>query len=232
MALHRTEWKYLCCEGQLELVRSRLEGLLPFDPHANTAGSYPVHSLYFDDYRDSCAAGNESGDGVRNKYRIRYYGNNTKDLHFERKTKRYGSGEKTGCSLSDEAYRDLLTGNFSSLFWKTEDPLLKKFCTFSMARYFTPKVIIDYERTAFVEPDTHIRITLDQNITAAVEYQKFLDGSYLQIPVTKEHQHILEVKFDEILPGWLKRMMDSLHLQQTTFSKYYLGRKQLEAYYL
>lgn len=97
-----------------------------------------------------------------------------------------------------------------------------------MTRLFTPKVIIDYERTAFVEPITHIRITLDRDISAAYDYSAFDKGGYMHFPLQKTHQNILEVKFDDILPGWLRQMIENNRIQATTFSKYYLGRKRLE----
>ena len=97
-----------------------------------------------------------------------------------------------------------------------------------MKRLFSPKAIIDYERIAFIEPALNVRVTLDRNISAADSFQSYLSGSYLKYPIRNENQNILEVKFDSILPGWIKNMLESLRIQQTTFSKYYLGRKQLE----
>ena len=228
MAQYRSEWKYICTDGQLELVRARLTGILERDSHSGPDGSYTVHSLYFDDYRDSCAAGNESGDGMRYKYRIRYYGNSTGSLHLERKIKRYGLGEKQSCPLSLSEYDSLYSGDGSRAFAETDRPVLQEFSVLMMTRGFLPKAIIDYERTAFIEPTTHIRITLDRNISAAYDCDAFLQGSYIQFPIQDAHQNILEVKFDSILPGWLRQMIESLNLRQTTFSKYYLGRKRLE----
>ena len=228
--LFRSEWKYICTDGQVELIRSRLNGLLMPDPHAENNGTYQVHSLYFDDYRNSCAAGNEAGDGIRYKYRIRYYGKENGALRLERKMKRYGAGDKRTCPISPEEYRLLLSGDYMPVFWNTDKKLLKEFCTLMMTRLFSPKAIIDYERIAFTEVSENIRITLDRNISAANDFQRFLDGSYIKFPIQHEKLNILEVKFDHILPDWLKNMLESLRIQQTTFSKYYLGRKQLEVF--
>ena len=228
MNQYRSEWKYICTDGQLEVLRTRLSGILAADPHAGTDGTYQVHSLYFDDYKNSCAAGNESGDGLRYKYRVRYYGNSPETIHLERKTKKYGFGDKKSCPLSRTEYESLLSGSCCSTFWDTDKPLLREFCTAMMTRLFTPKVIIDYERTAFVEPITHIRVTLDRNISAAYDCNAFETGGYLRFPLQKVHQNILEVKFDDILPGWLRQMIENNRIQATTFSKYYLGRKRLE----
>lgn len=228
MVNRRSEWKFICTDGQLELIRSRLNGLLIPDPHAENNGAYLVHSLYFDDYKDTCASDNESGDGIRCKYRIRYYGSNYKTLHLERKLKHYGSGDKQTCPVSLKEYHALLSADYMSVFWNTDKKLLREFCTLMMTRLFSPKVIIDYERIAYTESVSNIRITLDRNISAANDIQFFLDGSYTKFPLQHEKLNILEVKFDQILFGWIRNMLESLNIQQTTFSKYYLGRKRLE----
>lgn len=224
----RSEWKYICTDGQLKLIQSRLDGLLISDPHSKNNGTYQVHSLYFDDYRDSCAADNEAGIGIRCKYRLRYYNNDINTLHLERKSKQYGSGDKRTCPVTLSEFHELLAGDFMSVFWNTEEKLLKEFCTLMMTRLFAPKAIIDYERIAFTEGAANVRITLDRNITVANTWQSFLSGSYMKYPIRNENLNILEVKFDRILPGWIKNILESLRIRQTTFSKYYLGRKQLE----
>ena len=145
----RSEWKYICTDVQLELIRNRLDGLMMLDPHSETDGIYQVHSLYFDDYRNSSAAENEAGDGKRYKYRIRYYGSNADTLHLERKTKTYGSGYKKSCPVTLDEYQSLISGDCMTVFWNTDEELLKEFCTLMMTRLFSPKVIIDYERTSF-----------------------------------------------------------------------------------
>ena len=231
MNQYGSEWKDICRDGQLELLHSRLSGILELDKHSASDGIYRVHSLYFDDYTNSCAAGNESGDGTRYKYRARYYNNSLHTMHLEKKEKQYGGGDKRTCSLNTDEYEALVSGDCCGTFWNTDKQLLKEFCTLIMTRAFSPKAVIDYERTAFVEPVTHIRITLDRNISAAYEWESFTQGSYLRFPLQGEHQNILEVKFDEILPGWLRQTIESLNLRQTTFSKYYLGRKRLESIY-
>ena len=53
---------------------------------------------------------------------------------------------------------------------------------------------------------------------------KFLNGDYLKVPVLEKGKHVLEVKFDEILPSHIKNLIQSKVLLQRSFSKYYLGR--------
>lgn len=224
MKKYRNEWKYLCRETDLAVLEQRFGSLLELDEHAGDSGIYEIHSLYFDDHKDSCAWDNDVGTDVRFKYRIRYYGTDLNTLHLERKEKLHGLCTKLSCKLSVQQYQDILEGNAEQVFWNTDQPLLKQFCRDIMTDFFEPKVIVDYQRTAFVEPISNVRITLDQNITASNEISAFLEPEYMSYPLLELGRHILEVKFDDILPGQLKRCLCTNFLVQTAFSKYYLSR--------
>ena len=52
----------------------------------------------------------------------------------------------------------------------------------------------------------------------------------LSIPIQPLDEHVLEVKFDEILPGYMKNILTKQELIQSAFSKYYLGRMTLQNY--
>lgn len=210
------------------MLSERIRPLLETDIHGDENGKYVIHSLYFDDYTNSCAYDNEAGTSARFKYRIRFYGDEPDKLFLERKEKLYGRCHKDSCKLTVPQYEAIVNGDVSDLLWEDGDPLLKRFCTDVMTRHFTPKVIIDYERIAYVEPITNIRITFDTNISASSAVEEFRSGEYVRMPLQQKTRHVLEVKFDEILPGHIKNMILSNEFQQTTFSKYYFGRLRLE----
>lgn len=42
--------------------------------------------------------------------------------------------------------------------------------------------------------------------------------------------NVLEAKFDEILPSYIKNIVESYNFKQTSFSKYYYGRKIMDCY--
>lgn len=224
---YRNEWKYPCTEQDLATIEGKLEAILEKDDHGEN-GKYEIHSLYFDDIFDSCAKENEAGISGRFKYRIRYYGNNPTFMKLERKEKLDGRCYKRSCSLSIEQYEQIILGEIEEVFWATENELLKEFCIHILTKGFEPKVIVDYERVAFIEEITNIRITLDKNISASDEVEHFLDGEYLRIPIQEKQRHVLEVKFDYILPGYVRHLITNKNLVQTSFSKYYLGRKKLK----
>lgn len=221
---YRSEWKYCEDETTLCALRERLAALLPYDSYADESGQYVIHSLYFDDYKDTCARVNVSGEGKRFKYRIRYYGDNVQELWLEKKEKMSGYCHKRKCALTYEEYENIMSGQVMEVFWNTDNKLLKEFCVDIVTKHFMPKVIIDYEREAFVETITNIRITIDRNITASDEVDNFLTGDYLQIPILDQRKHVLEVKFDNVFPSYIKAALQGSVFVQRSFSKYYLGR--------
>lgn len=230
MKKYRNEWKYVCNEGELMLIDSRLRQVLETDPYAGVEGKYTVMSLYFDDYVNTAAKANDGGYPERYKWRIRYYEDGpSRHIHLERKEKKYGRCHKQMCMLTDEECDILINnGDIMSLFWQTGKDLLRKFCLEIANKQWRPKVIVEYERIAYIEPTTNIRITLDTNISAGYEFERFLEGDYQKFPVQEKRQHVLEVKFDEILPGYLVQIVNQFGFRRQAFSKYYLGRKKIE----
>ncbi|NBJ91297.1 polyphosphate polymerase domain-containing protein [Parablautia muri] len=225
---YRNEWKYCEKEADLLAVKERLSGILDYDFHAGEDGKYTIQSLYFDDYKNTCARDNVSGEGKRFKYRIRYYGDQAERLWLEKKEKKNSGCHKRKCVLSMQEYQSIIDGKVMDVFWGTQKLLLKEFCLDIVTRGFAPKVIISYQREAFVESIANIRITLDYNISASNEIGRFLSGNYFRIPVMEKEKHILEVKFDRVLPSYIKGVLQSNILLQQSFSKYYLGRLALQ----
>ena len=224
MRRYRNEWKYCDSEAKLSDIKQRLISVLSYDSHADNMGKYYIHSLYFDDYKDSCARHNVAGESERMKYRIRYYGNDSDKLWLEKKEKKNSYCHKRKCPLKLDEYQKILDGRSMEVFWNTEYELLKEFCIDIVNKKFAPKVIIDYERVALVEPITNIRITFDYNITASDSFNRFLVSDYIKIPLLESGKHVLEVKFDDILPSHIKHILQSQILIQQSFSKYYMGR--------
>lgn len=95
---------------------------------------------------------------------------------------------------------------------------------------FRPKVIIDYERIAYVEEITNVRITFDMKISASYELDKFLDGDYQNFYLLPSGINVLEVKFDNIFPSYIRNIVESYNFKQESFSKYYYGRKIIDCY--
>ena len=204
------------------LLAGRLRNVMSQDIHQE-GDCYEIRSLYFDDLWDRCLAENEAGVDKREKYRIRIYDPQSDVIHLEIKEKNRGLTKKRACDLSREECLAIMEGELP-LNIDGRAPLnslqLQMRCN-----GMEPKVIIAYERTAFVYPSGNVRITFDRNIMASSCREDFLEDRVSgMVPVLPAGMHVLEVKYDEFLPDTIAQQLEIGKLRKTAFSKYYLGR--------
>lgn len=232
----RNEYKYLVSAGQIAMLKARAGAVLFPDPHVpksgNRAGMYNIRSVYFDDREDVCYLENENGTDPREKFRIRIYNHSDQRITLELKRKQQGKCLKFSCPLTRQQCDTLLAGTPLP-----DDPgyppLLQKLLLQMKTRGLQPVVIVEYDRIPYVFPAGNVRVTLDTNIMSSDQCQGFFEDRLSLRPVLPLGQHILEVKWDELLPDFLYRSLMLDCLQWSSFSKYYICRKlQKESYYL
>lgn len=223
MDKYRHEYKYLIDAGQRTVLLMKASAVMRRDPHASEDGSYIIRSLYFDDAADTCFYQNEAGTNPRAKYRVRFYNEDTNYIRLEKKIKRRGMTLKRSCALTREEAENLSAGTIPEI--KSGMPEEKRRLLGEMnCRGLMPKVIVTYRRIPFIYPAGNVRITFDGEITSSDETSEFLTCRYRQRPVLPPGKSILEVKWDELLPLHIKRLMQLDSLQWSTFSKYYTCR--------
>ena len=220
---YRHEYKYLIEARQEAILRVRAGGVLQPDVHTGDAGSYLVRSAYFDDCFDSCLNDNLLGAEPRSKFRLRYYGEDPGAIRLEKKSKLNGMTQKELCPITQEEAECFLSGAFPTV--EPEMPPLKqRLFTEVMQRALQPKIIVTYERVPFVYPGGNVRVTFDRMLSSSNETERFLSGDYLTRPVFPVGQSVLEIKWDELLPPFLRETLQLENLQWTAFSKYYMCR--------
>ena len=228
---YRNEIKYVCTEAQLRMIEQRIMPYCQRDPHAGAEGIYHIRSVYFDDIDNRCFYENEDGVNVREKFRIRIYNGDAGHITLECKQKRNGKNHKDSCSLTGPQCEAALNGSLTWDMIKESMPergqreLLNKFFLQYTNRYMRGKVIVSYERTPYIYETGNVRITFDRNITGSTDIEKFLDPVVDGRPVMPVGYHVLEVKYDELLPDFLKNAMQLGTLKRATYSKYYICRK-------
>lgn len=222
----RHELKYLISSAQLQLIRNRINNMVPLDTHAGSDGAYTIRSLYFDDYENRCFYENENGTDPREKFRIRIYNHSAERITLECKRKERGKTLKTSCPLTIEQTKVLMKGRALPDMGALH-PLLQKLNLLILTRRMHPVVIVEYDRIPYVYKNGNVRITLDMNIGSSREIGRFLDASIPKRPVMPMGRQLLEVKYDEYLPDFIYRNLQLPSLRQTAFSKYYICRKFL-----
>ena len=126
-------------------------------------------------------------------------------LVLEKKEKKESRCHKKSCRITLEEYQKIISGKITDLVYDTKKELLKELASDMLRKGFIPKIIIDYERIAYVEEITNIRITFDMKISASYEIEKFIEGDYQKFYIQDSNYNVLEVKFDDILPSYLKK---------------------------
>lgn len=227
---YRNEWKYILTNQEMSLLKDNLSRVMELDSHSLSNGTYSVHSLYFDDYKNTTIEYTDAGISNRYKWRIRYYGSNLNYLVLEKKEKSNGKSYKKSCTITLDEYNDIISGNAFDLGLKSSKKLLKELAIDMLFYDFVPKVIVDYERIAFEEPITKIRITFDTKISASYELDSFLDGDYQSFYLFPRGENLLEVKFEDIVPSYIRKLIEKYSHNQISFSKNFYGRRIIDYY--
>lgn len=225
---YRHEYKFLMDEMQMTELNYRLKNLISLDSNVSEEGAYFIRSVYFDDYADTYFKENEAGTDPRCKYRIRIYNCSDQKINLERKSKRSGMTLKQSALLTREQFECIIKGEILPL--NTEEAkaypeVLKQFIVLMMTRRLRPKVVVEYERIPFIYRNGNVRITFDRNVVSSKDYYHFFEKDILKYPILPKGKHILEVKYDEYIPSFIKSNLELGTFQQISFSKYYLSRK-------
>lgn len=221
---YRHENKYRLDACQAAVLEMRAAGLLKADWHTGADGTYLIKSLYFDDYHDNCFQENEAGCDRRYKFRIRYYDNDVSCIRLEKKSKLNGMTRKESCLISEAQCREFMSGKIPSVNQDMPKEMQSLFTQMRLENML-PKVIVIYERKPYVCTLGNVRVTFDRKLQSSNDIAGFLEENVTSRPIFQTGESLMEVKWDELLPGYIREGMELDSLQWTSFSKYYLCRK-------
>ena len=215
----RHEFKFLISKADAELLKLRLPHIMQRDPHAGEAGRYTIRSLYFDDL--DAAAYYEKVDGIdnRTKYRIRFYNYDSSLLKLEKKEKLGNLTRKTAQTITKNDARALEYA-LSQGCPDNPDGLTNELRVACMSRGLRPKVLVDYDRTPFLCDAGNTRITIDENLRTRPYIAHLFASPRAMTPVLEPDQVILEVKFDDFLPGYLADALADIPKVNMAISKF------------
>lgn len=212
----RVEDKYMLDPAEVCSLRARLCEAMEFDS-AGQNGEYQISSVYFDDLWDTCLNDVVSGNPLRKKYRIRIYNNSFRTIKLEIKRKVYSRIDKISASITREELERLLCGEPIRTVGDP-NPVVAEFNRQILRARLVPKVIVTYERQAFVCAAGNVRITIGRNIRGCTETERFGDPTLLHDAT--EIDAVLEVKYDEFIPDYILQLLETNRMQQTSCSKY------------
>ena len=216
----RHEFKYLISRADAELLKLRLKHIMEPDPHVGPSGRYTIRSLYFDDFSHSAFYEKVDGIDFRSKYRLRIYNYTLDTIKLEKKEKLGNLTRKTAQSVSRDAaqaLQDLCPDGTAG-----NGDLLKELSAKIRGNGIRPMVLVDYDRTPFICRDGNTRITVDENLRTRPFCTSLTASPAAMIPVLEQDQVILEVKYDDFLPGYLADALRDLPKANMAISKFAL----------
>ena len=224
----RHEYKYLLDSSTYIQLSNILRKVMKMDSNAKNPEGYHIRSLYFDDMYDTAMQEKLSGFMNRRKFRIRIYDFLADDIKLEEKIKYHDYIQKNTVIISREEYERIMDGDIT--FLRDSDNLLKKRYYYEIRNnLLRPKVIVDYFREAHVLPYNQIRITFDKNLSVAKPAKNIFTSDLLSQQIGREYETILEVKYNNFLPGYIQDILNSFNLNQLSVSKYLLCREHFSS---
>ena len=222
MQVNRTEHKLIIsCREQARLV-CRLGQLMPLDPHCAGLRCYQVRSLYFDTVADRCCTEKEDGLLVHEKLRLRLYSPQDTLVKLESKRKVGAVQTKKTMLISRPKAQKLIDGDFSWLLAEQTPMALYFYRRFSQG--YRPKAIIEYDRLSFCLNFNNTRITFDSSIRSTESCLDLFREELQMRPILSPGLTVMEIKFNNFLPDYLKQALRDLRQSPGSFSKYTAGR--------
>lgn len=220
----RLEYKYFVPEEYMDSLRQDISPFLKNDrfAEAHHKKEYTVRSIYLDSYRLHTYEEKVLGMPQRNKFRIRGYDEPENDplVFLEIKRKDYDYISKDRFKILYNNLEFFLQNHCSDNI----EPQAQNFLYYYLLYSLKPTALITYEREAFeCKYGTELRITFDKNIRsrAVNDFSElFYDGN--MVHATKGY-FVLEVKFHQVIPGWLPRVLGKYNVFRSSASKYIMG---------
>ena len=227
--IYRHEEKFLIGIPQYQMLKSMLSTVMHRDAYASLDGRYSIRSLYFDTMNNKDFFEKESGIEIRRKIRLRTYMPEARDFKLEIKNRKKNGIYKESVFLTrEEAERFLINPRDYNFFLNYNTDAARHLVEYFATESYHPVIIIDYEREAFTLPFYHIRITFDTALRASRNVKDFFNVDSMFCPVLPWNEIILEIKYDFMIPDFLRRMLGTVPSQEMSISKYCISRSVLE----
>ncbi len=226
----RFEFKYVIHPARVDPIRRFARDHLQHDPHAHPEQdwAYDVHSLYLDGPSYSLCRATLQGLKNRFKLRVRFYDDDpASPVFFEIKRRQGDVILKRRAKVRRESVDRLIRHA-----WPTRTDLcdpddgrqldaLVEFCSLRNALGAQGRVFVSYSRTAFVSPGSDsVRMTFDHDLHGARFHGRFALPDRRDRKFPQTGGVVLELKFTDMFPNWMREMVEIFNLERTSFAKY------------
>lgn len=227
---NRFELKYVIDEQRARAIRDYLRGFVEPDEHVQDRRtcSYPIHSLYLDS--PTLTLYRQTVQGLKNRFklRIRFYDDEPAHPAFlEIKGRLSDVIRKERAALSRREVNRLLDGRLldpcalSPTGNGRAGAALERFCRLVQELSARPAAYVSYLREAYVSPNSdQLRVTFDRGLRGAVfDGRRGLTPPLTGVPVLLNGV-VLELKFVDRFPAWMRELVQAFDLQRRSVAKY------------
>ncbi len=225
----RYEFKYVVDEPMAGAIRDFVRGYLVPDEHilSDQHEGYLVQSLYLD--TPNLSLYRQTIHGIKNRFklRIRFYDRNPTGLAFleiKRRTTDVIRKERT--AVVRERVSRLLDGYWPDHSHVVGDgakaiDTLRQFCSLRDDLDARGNVYVSYLREPYVLPESNqVRVTFDRQVAAG----RYVPNGGLEMPRdvarTNIEGVILELKFTDRFPTWMRELVQTFDLTRRSVPKY------------
>lgn len=223
---NRLEFKYRVPVAYLDRLRADVLRYLEPDQFAAVRPNheYTVRSVYLDSPDYGCYYEKLDGVRTRKKFRVRGYneGGTESQVFLEIKRKDENFISKKRAMVPFSALHNMLSDRRS-----TEDMVdglripSESFFYYYQLRRLEPKVLVVYDREPFeCTFGSQLRITFDKGLRSKIVTDTRRLFEHEGFREQNAREFILEVKFYQVLPQWIKHVLEKYDLTRTAMSKY------------
>ncbi len=220
----RHEYKFYINTFVYHELRERFRHVLNKDSNMKNEEGYIISSIYFDDIYGSAMEEKINGSAFREKYRIRLYDYEDTLIKLECKIKFNEYISKQWARISREEYERILNGDYEFLISRPEE-ICRKLYVLYKTKLIKPVTVVEYQREAYVHPLGNVRITFDKNLSASVGNLDIFSSDYETLRVPMDDMMILEVKYDDYIPDYIRKLIQIGCTSKCAISKYVLCRE-------
>lgn len=223
---YRYEYKFIITKNLAKILEHKLSLVLKVDDHSiSKDNTYYIRSIYFDDYNSSKYYEKLDGVEYRKKYRIRLYNNDTNFIKLECKHKHNNLTKKESVKITKEMCDDFLKGNFDKYHIdEMDNEFLKRFITEAKNKKLIPVVIVDYERLAYINDLSDLRITFDKDVRSGGFNKDVFDDFSASYNVFDDEKIVLEVKYNDFIPEYISIILSTIPMFRQAISKFAICR--------
>lgn len=224
----RSEFKYQIFSDDLPAIRQWLSRYCVPDENSRSGDWYAIRSLYLDTnefrlYRDA-----EEKLPFRFKLRARAYGDATGSIKLEVKRRIQDLIVKTSATVRAPQWAEAAGEGLRGLY-DIATPSMAEFLQLTDTLGATPRMLVYYERQAFSSfLDGYVRVTFDRHMACQPMRRWDLRGAprewvSVDAPAAfaeRDSAYVMEIKFVDSPPAWLRDLVLRFGLQRRGFSKY------------